>query len=42
MPQMSDLIFAPSVVYLCAHRKGDGTMVLIMNKTNIDLTIDDL
>ena len=42
MPQMSDPYFARSVVYLCAHSMDDGAMGLIINKTVVSLTVEEL
>lgn len=42
MPQMGDLFFARSVVYLCAHSMDTGAMGLVINKTIDKLTIDEL
>lgn len=41
MPQMGDLRFANSVVYLCAHSE-DGAMGLIVNKPQQEISFSDL
>lgn len=42
MPQMSDPYFARAVVYLCAHSPDEGAMGLIINKTVMELTVEEL
>ena len=41
MPKMSDLRFARSVIYLCAH-SSEGAMGLIVNKPAADVVLPDL
>src|SRR3984885_12708721 len=42
MPQMQDLRFARSVVYMCAYSEEAGAMGLVINKTIDALTLDEL
>jgi len=42
MPQMSDPFFARSVVYLCTQDSNDGAMGLIINRTIVSPSMDEL